>query len=68
MTRDVDAPQRPSLPMASLPILATLAVLALQLFVFGEFTPHVPLICGVAMTALVGLEAGARLVGRWKRA
>ena len=58
MTRDVDAPQRPSLPMASLPILATLAVLALQLFVFGEFTPHVPLICGVAMTALVGWKLG----------
>ncbi|WP_246116438.1 Na+/H+ antiporter NhaC [Cobetia crustatorum] len=58
MTRDLMTPQRPSLVMACLPIVATLAVLALQLFVFGEFTPHVPLVCGVAMTAIIGWKLG----------
>ena len=50
--------RRPSLGVAALPILATLGVLALQLFVFGEFSPHVPLVCGIAMTAIIGRYLG----------
>lgn len=50
--------RRPSLGVAALPILATLGVLALQLFVFGEFSPHVPLVCGIAITAAIGWFLG----------
>lgn len=60
MTRASIPPQRPSLLMACIPIVATLAVLALQLFIFGEFTPHVPLVCGVAITAVIGWKLGYR--------
>ncbi|EBA14780.1 Na+/H+ antiporter, NhaC family protein [Roseobacter sp. SK209-2-6] len=49
---------KPGLGMALLPILLTLAVLAVQLFYFGDFTPHIPLAIGIAITALVGLKLG----------
>ncbi len=46
------------LGMALLPIVLTLAVLGVQLFYFGDFTPHIPLAIGIAITALVGLKLG----------
>lgn len=39
---------------ALLPIVLTFIVLGVQLFVFDTFTPHVPLIIGIGITALVG--------------
>lgn len=48
----------PSLPLAVAPILLTLAILALQLLHFSDFTPHIPLACGIAATALVGRWLG----------
>lgn len=48
----------PSLPLALLPIVLTLGLLALQLFYFGDFTPHIPLICGLAITSLIGVLRG----------
>lgn len=48
----------PSLPLALTPVLLTLVVLGVQLFYFGDFTPHVPLAIGLAITGLVGLKLG----------
>lgn len=48
----------PPLWLAFLPIIVTLGLLALQLFYFGDFTPHVPLILGLAFTGLVGVLRG----------
>ncbi|KQI68314.1 sodium:proton antiporter [Loktanella sp. 3ANDIMAR09] len=48
----------PSLGLALLPILITLGLLALQLFYYGDFTPHIPLILGLAVTALLGRLRG----------
>lgn len=47
------------LHMALLPILLTFFVLGVQLFVFDTFTPHVPLIIGIGIAALVGRWNGA---------
>jgi len=33
-------------------------VLGIQLFYFGDFTPHIPLAFGIAITGLVGLKLG----------
>ncbi|UWQ50733.1 Na+/H+ antiporter NhaC [Leisingera caerulea] len=49
---------KPGLGIALLPIVLTLAVLGVQLFYFGDFTPHIPLAIGIAITALVGLKLG----------
>ncbi|MEY3018736.1 MAG: Na+/H+ antiporter NhaC, partial [Pseudomonadota bacterium] len=48
----------PSLSLALTPILLTLAVLGIQLFYFGDFTPHIPLCFGVAFTTFVALKQG----------
>lgn len=53
---------RPSLPLALLPIVLTLAVLSIQLFYYDDFTPHVPLAIGLAITAAIGWFQGYR----WK--
>ncbi|GED22058.1 hypothetical protein [Halomonas halmophila] len=37
-----DSIRAPSFGLALIPILGTLAVLAVQLFYFGDFTPHIP--------------------------
>ena len=52
---DSAEPRQPSLAVALIPVVLTLAILALQLFYFGDFTPHIPLACGIAITGLVGL-------------
>jgi NhaC family Na+:H+ antiporter len=51
---------KPSLSMALLPIVLTLAILGVQLFYFGDFTPHIPLAAGLAITALIGWFRGYR--------
>ncbi|MCE6949520.1 Na+/H+ antiporter NhaC [Cereibacter sphaeroides] len=48
----------PSLPLALVPVILTLGLLALQLFYFGDFTPHIPLVIGLAITGLVGVLRG----------
>ena len=48
-------PWRPT----GVPVMLTLAILAVQLFYFGDFTPQIPLACGIAITALVGLALGS---------
>ncbi|WP_254367982.1 Na+/H+ antiporter NhaC [Paracoccus sp. Z118] len=48
----------PSLGVALLPIVFTLGLLALQLFYYGDFTPHIPLALGLAFTGLVGVVRG----------
>jgi len=48
----------PSLPLALLPVVLTLGLLALHLFYYGDFTPHIPLICGLAITSLLGVLRG----------
>ncbi|NRA52691.1 MAG: Na+/H+ antiporter NhaC [Gammaproteobacteria bacterium] len=51
---------KPSFGMAILPIALTLVVLAVQLFYFGDFTPHIPLAIGLAITATLGWFRGYR--------
>lgn len=46
--------RKPSLPLALLPIALTFLVLGTQLFIFDTFTPHVPLVIGIAITAVMG--------------
>lgn len=62
MTDDTDAAETPrSLPplwLALLPIVLTLGLLAVQLFYYGDFTPHIPLILGLAITGLLGVLRG----------
>ncbi|WP_129139468.1 Na+/H+ antiporter NhaC [Modicisalibacter coralii] len=53
----------PSLPMALAPLLLTVALLMTQFFVFGDFTPHIPLAFGILICAFF-----ARLRGiAWTR-
>jgi NhaC family Na+:H+ antiporter len=50
----------PSLPLAVLPVLLTLGLLALQLFYYNDFTPHIPLALGLAFTSLLGVLRGMK--------
>lgn len=52
------APRKPSIWLACLPIVLTFVILGVQLFHFGNFTPHIPLAIGVAITALIGWLRG----------
>ncbi|WP_417782704.1 Na+/H+ antiporter NhaC [Terasakiella pusilla] len=61
-TTDTAALPRPSLGLAVLPVILTLIVLGIQLFYFGDFTPHIPLAIGLAITGLVGIKLGFK----WK--
>ena len=54
----MDKKDLPSLPLALLPVVLTLGLLALQLFYYGDFTPHIPLILGLAITSLLGVLRG----------
>ncbi|SFJ59839.1 Na+/H+ antiporter NhaC [Jannaschia pohangensis] len=51
-------PRKPSFGLALVPVVLTLMVLGIQLFYFGDFTPHIPLAIGLAITALVGIYLG----------
>ncbi|PTE21852.1 Na+/H+ antiporter NhaC [Cereibacter changlensis JA139] len=57
-TQETGPRDLPSLPLALLPVVLTLGLLALQLFYYGDFTPHIPLICGLAITSLLGVMRG----------
>jgi len=52
--------RRPTLGLALLPIVLTLGVLAIQLFYFKDFTPHIPLAFGLAITTALGWLQGHR--------
>ncbi|PWR04530.1 Na+/H+ antiporter NhaC [Meridianimarinicoccus roseus] len=58
LTEPETPPRKPSLGLALVPVVLTLATLGLQLFYFGDFTPHIPLAIGLAITGLVGLSLG----------
>lgn len=58
MATNTDSITKPSLGLALVPIILTLLVLGIQLFYFGDFTPHIPLAIGIAITGLVGLKLG----------
>jgi len=53
---------KPNLFMAILPIALTLGLLMVQLVVFEDFTPHIPLAFGIVITGLLALSRGYR----WK--
>ncbi|MDI3323409.1 Na+/H+ antiporter NhaC [Pontibacterium granulatum] len=52
----------PPLSLALIPIVLTVGLLGLQIFHYDDFTPHIPLAIGFAITALVGWTQGYR----WK--
>ena len=58
MSSEHAQPRAPSLGLALVPVVLTLVVLGLQLFYFDDFTPHIPLSIGLAITGLVGLYLG----------
>lgn len=58
----VPAQPKPSLIMAILPIALTLTLLLIQLVVFEDFTPHIPLALGIVIAGLFALYRGYR----WK--
>ena len=58
MPTEYPTPRKPSFGLALVPVVLTLAVLGVQLFYFGDFTPHIPLAIGLAITALVGTYLG----------
>ena len=51
---------KPSFIMAIMTIILTLALLAIQLFYFGDFTPHIPLAIGIAITSTFAWFRGYR--------
>ncbi|MGY4879410.1 Na+/H+ antiporter NhaC [Vreelandella aquamarina] len=55
--------QKPGLGLALTPVVLTLIAIGIQIFYFGDFTPHIPLAIGLAITSLVGIKLGFR----WKR-
>ena len=54
--------EKPSLLLAVIPLLATIALVALQVFYYGDVSPHIPLAIGVLITAAFGWYRGYR----WK--
>ena len=50
----------PSLGVALIPIILTMALLGVQIFYYDDFTPHIALAIGFAITALVGWYQGYR--------
>ncbi len=58
MSEDAIQPRKPSFGLALVPVVLTLIVLGIQLFYFNDFTPHIPLALGLAITSLVGLYLG----------
>lgn len=52
----------PSLGVALIPIILTIGLLGIQIFYYDDFTPHIALAIGFAITALVGWSQGYR----WK--
>ncbi|MGL6160427.1 Na+/H+ antiporter NhaC [Microbulbifer sp.] len=52
----------PNLGVALIPIVLTIGLLGIQIFYYDDFTPHIALALGFAITALVGWFQGYR----WK--
>ena len=52
--------EKPSLLMALLPIVLTMGILMVQLFVFDDFTPHVPLALGILISGVFAWRRGYR--------
>jgi NhaC family Na+:H+ antiporter len=50
----------PSLSLALLPVLLTLGLLGVQLFYYNDFTPHIPLAIGLAITSVLGVLRGQK--------
>jgi NhaC family Na+:H+ antiporter len=55
-----EAQPKPSFILAVLPIILTLGLLLVQLVIFADFTPHVPLAFGIVITSLIALYRGYR--------
>ncbi|MBC2605195.1 Na+/H+ antiporter NhaC [Pelagicoccus albus] len=51
---------QPSLLQAITPVVLTLLVIGLQIFYFGVFEPHIPLVIGIAITSLLGVRLGMK--------
>lgn len=49
---------QPSFLLAITPVVLTLFVIGLQIFHFGVFEPHIPLVIGLAITGLLGVRLG----------
>lgn len=62
MTQNSPTNEMPNLWVALIPIVLTIALLALQIFYYDDFTPHIALAVGFAITGLVGWSQG----WRWK--
>lgn len=60
MTNNIRIGSRPGLIMALLPLIMTAAILMVQFFVFKDFTPHIPLACGIVICALIARFRGIR--------
>lgn len=52
----------PSVAVALIPIVLTIALLGIQIFYYDDFTPHIALAIGFAITSIVGWTQGYR----WK--
>ncbi len=52
--------EKPSLLMALLPIVLTMALLMVQLFIFDDFTPHIPLAIGILISGVFAWRRGYR--------
>ena len=48
----------PSIGLALVPIVVTIGLLGLQIFYYDDFTPHIVLGIGLAITAIVGWKLG----------
>ncbi len=51
---------KPTFFMALLPIVLTMALMMLQLFIFKDFTPHIPLALGIMITGVMAWKWGYR--------
>ncbi len=60
MTEDRTHLPKPTLLMAALPIVLTMGLLMVQLFVFDDFTPHIPLALGILITGALAWKRGYR--------
>ncbi|EDY82851.1 Na+/H+ antiporter NhaC [Verrucomicrobiia bacterium DG1235] len=51
---------QPSFILAITPVILTLFIIGLQIFYFGVFEPHIPLVLGLAITSMVGIRLGLK--------
>lgn len=59
--KDTELPM-PRLSIAIIPIICTIILIGIQIFYYGDFTPHIALALGLAITGIVGWTQGIR----WK--